>query len=85
MRQKLSYEWYFPGAPVIKNPPSNAGDWVWSLVRELRYHMPWSNEACELQLKSFHEEPALHNQDLVQPNKKEKKKEREKEYSLKKN
>ena len=30
----------FPGYPVIKTSPSNAGAWVQSLVRELRYHMP---------------------------------------------
>ena len=28
--------WKFLGVPVIKNPPSNAGKWFWSLVRELR-------------------------------------------------
>ena len=26
----------FPGGPVVKNPPSNAGDEVLSLVGELR-------------------------------------------------
>ena len=31
----------FPGGPVVKNPPSNAGDsGVWSLVRELRFLLP---------------------------------------------
>ena len=33
----------FPGGPVVKNPPYNAGDPVQSLVRELRSHMPWGN------------------------------------------
>ena len=28
----------FPGGPVVKNPPSNAGTQVQSLVRELRSH-----------------------------------------------
>ena len=28
----------FPGGPVIKNPPSNAGDEVWCLVKKLRSH-----------------------------------------------
>ena len=30
----------FPGGPVVKNPPSNAGDEVWCLVKKLRSHMP---------------------------------------------
>ena len=29
----------FPGGPVVKNLPSNAGDAGWSLVGELRSHM----------------------------------------------
>ena len=33
----------FPGGPVVKNPPSNAGKQVPSLVGELRSHMPWGN------------------------------------------
>ena len=28
--------------PVVKDPPSNAGDEVQSLVEELRSHMLWS-------------------------------------------
>ena len=30
----------FPDGPVVKNPPSNAGMRVQSLVRELGSHMP---------------------------------------------
>ena len=32
----------FPGGPVVKTSPSNAGVWVQSLVGELRSHMTWS-------------------------------------------
>ena len=34
----------FFGSPVVKNPPSNAGDGVWSLVQELRPHMPGATQ-----------------------------------------
>ena len=30
----------FPGSPVVKTLPSNAGMQVLSLVEELRFHMP---------------------------------------------
>ena len=33
----------FPGGPVVKSLPCNAGDGVHSLVGELRSHMPQSN------------------------------------------
>ena len=34
--------WDFPGGPVVKNPPANAGDT--GLVPDPgRPHMPWSN------------------------------------------
>ena len=33
----------FPGGPVVKNPPSNAGDAVPSLVGELGSHMQWGS------------------------------------------
>ena len=33
---------------------SMQGTWVWSLVRELRSHMPWGNQACTPQLPSPH-------------------------------
>ena len=32
-----------PGGPVVKNSPSNEGDAGWSLVDELRSHMPPGN------------------------------------------
>ena len=32
----------FPGGPVVKNLPSNAGKQVQSMVGELRSHMPHS-------------------------------------------
>ena len=32
----------FPGGPVVKNPPANAGDT--DLIPSLgRFHMPWGN------------------------------------------
>ena len=52
------------------------GMWVWSLVRELRYHMSRSNQACTLPLLSpnatareftcYNEDPAWCNGDLRQ-------------------
>ena len=33
----------FPGGPVVKHPPCNAGDMGSSAVWELRSHKPWSN------------------------------------------
>ena len=33
----------FFGGPVVKDPLSNAGDAVQSLIRELRSHMPQGN------------------------------------------
>ena len=35
--------WDFPLGPVVRNPPSNAGDTGLSLVRELRSHVTQSN------------------------------------------
>ena len=32
----------FPGGPVVKKPPSNAGTQVQSLVGKLRSHMLWA-------------------------------------------
>ena len=32
----------FPGGPVVKNPPSNAGD-MGSIPGPGRFHMPWGN------------------------------------------
>ena len=38
---KSLYNRDFPGGPGIKTPWSSCrGAWVWSLVRELRSHMP---------------------------------------------
>ena len=43
----------FPGGPVVKNPPSNGGEAeVWSLVEELRIHMPRGNWTLMWQLDS---------------------------------
>lgn len=36
----------FPGGPVIKNTPANAGEWVWSLV--------WEDPACLGATKAIH-------------------------------
>ena len=33
----------FPGGPVVKNPPVNAGTQVQPLVGELGSHMPWGH------------------------------------------
>ena len=41
--QKLEMMGDFPGGPVVKNLPSNAGTWVRSLVRELRSHKQQGN------------------------------------------
>ena len=41
-----------PGGPVVKNPPSNAGDAGWSLVDELRSHVPPGNQARAPQLRA---------------------------------
>ena len=46
---------YFPGGPVVENPPSNARPWVQSLARELGSHMP---EAMK---------PRCHNQRIHGP------------------
>ena len=39
---KMIFSRDFPGGPVVKNPPSNAGD-AGALVREVRSHMPRGN------------------------------------------
>ena len=35
----------FPGGPVVKNPPANAGD-TGLISGPGRSHMPWINKAC---------------------------------------
>ena len=42
----------FPGGPVVKNLPVNAGD-MSSVPGLGRFHMPWSNYAHEPQLLSL--------------------------------
>ena len=42
MYLKISQSWDFPGGPVVKNPPANAGDTGWIPGPE-RSHMLWSN------------------------------------------
>ena len=32
----------FPGSPVVKTLLSNVGDIILSLIRHIRFHMPWS-------------------------------------------
>ena len=58
----------FPGGAVVKNPPANAGDTVWALVREdptcrgatkPMSHKYWAH-APQL-LKPTRLEPVLHN------------------------
>ena len=41
----------FPGGPVVKNLPANAGD-TGSISGQGGSHMPWSNQACAPQLLS---------------------------------
>ena len=43
----------FPGGPVVKNLPCNAGDMGWIIVGEPRSHMLWSNQPQALQLESL--------------------------------
>ena len=38
---KMKIDRDFPGGPVVKNPPSNAGDAGSIPGGELRSHMPW--------------------------------------------
>ena len=38
---KVEADMDFLGSPVVKNPPSNAGMWIQSLVEELRSHTLW--------------------------------------------
>ena len=50
-RQKWEwYSWGFPGGPVVKNPPSNAGGLGLSPRRETRSHVP-QLRVCTPQLK----------------------------------
>ena len=43
---KILMQGDFPGAPVrLKICLAMQGMWVWSSVRKLRSHMPWSNQA----------------------------------------
>ena len=35
----------FAGGPGVKNHLAMQGTWVWTLIRELRSYMPWSNQA----------------------------------------
>ena len=41
-----------PGGPVVKNLPANAED-MGLILRLGRFHMPWDNYACALQLLSL--------------------------------
>ena len=47
----------FPGGPVVKNLPCNAGDMGWIMVGEPRYHMLWSNQPQTSQLESLSATP----------------------------
>ena len=46
--------WDFPGSPVIRDPPSNAGDAGSILGQGLKSHKLQSNQAGTLQLLSLH-------------------------------
>ena len=51
----------FPGGPVVKNPPANAGD-LGSIPGLGRPHTRWGSLACGLQLlKPLHLQPVLRN------------------------
>ena len=51
----------FPGGPVVKNPPANAGD-MNSIPGPGRSHMLWVNLACATQiLKPMNLKTVLHN------------------------
>ena len=56
---KISYPGDFPGGPVIKNPASSAGDIV-SLVRKLRPHMRWGNQAQAPQATTKQAQSGVH-------------------------
>ena len=47
--KKVTFE-DFPGSPVVKNPPANAGDTDLIPGWELRSHVPWNNRARAPQL-----------------------------------
>ena len=50
----------FPGGPVVKNPPTNAGD-VGLIFYTKRFHVLQSNKAHEPQLLILALEPVLFN------------------------
>ena len=51
----------FPGGPVVKHPPANAGD-MGSIPGPGRFYMPRGNQTQELQLlKPTPPDPILHN------------------------
>ena len=43
----------FPGGPVVKTSPSNVGVRVWSLVGELRSHMPRGQKNQNIKQKQY--------------------------------
>ena len=47
---KSAYSRDLPGSLVVKNPSSNARDNTGSIPHLERFHMPWGNEAHEVQL-----------------------------------
>ena len=64
-----TYHRDFPGSPVVKNPPSNAGDMSSSPVLEIS-HMPRSNSARvpePLRLRSRAHEPQLLKPSHLEP------------------
>ena len=44
---KNKQEWDFPGGPVVRNLPANAGD-MGSIPALGRLHKPWGNKALAL-------------------------------------
>ena len=50
----------FPGGPVVKYPPANAGD-TGLVPGPGRFHMPRGNEAHAPLVRPLYREPVLHN------------------------
>ena len=53
----------FPGGPVVKNPPSNAG--AWGLIPDLGTKIP--HPEGQLRLCVLPRDPTCHNEDPAQP------------------
>ena len=52
--------WGFPGGPVVKNPPANAGDMDW-IPGPGRSHMPQSSQVHTPQQLSLYTLDVMHH------------------------